>query len=140
MSCRSRSGWLLPIPIAGLLASCAGELENPDRFLGCSTAYVEALFADKCGSCHGSDAAEAGLDLVSSGMTERLVGADASKTGMCSGRVLISPVGAAHLLTEKLGDAPACGDPMPVSGTLLTSAERACVETWVMATATGGTP
>ena len=117
-----------------LAAGCAGELEDPERFTDCPPGFVEQMFANRCGGeCHASEEPEAGLDLVSAGVPERLING-ASQTPMCDGRMLIAPEAAdssEHLLIDKLSEAPSCGSRMPLVGEPLTGEEIECVRRWV---------
>lgn len=114
--------------LIAVAAGCAGRLENEERFLGCTTEYVEQLLESKCGSCHGSSTPQANLDLVSPPMAERLVGTPSLDTGDCQDRTLISTDGE-HLLVDKLGASPACGSRMPLDSALSKS-DIDCIRRW----------
>lgn len=122
--------WLVVI----LAAGCAGELENPERFVECAPGYVEQLFATQCaGVCHSGTAPEAGLDLVSPGVEARLIAAP-SQTPFCEGRVMIDPEAAdsdEHLLVDKLLESPSCGSRMPFNAEPLSAADVECVRRWI---------
>lgn len=126
-----------------LLAACAGELENPERFSAPSvsrcTIDVDVqteIFGTpetpaKCGlgGCHGAVggaiAPASGLDLVSPGVEARLVGV----TGVCMG-LLIDPADIENsLMIRKLHPSPGCGQRMPFGG-MLTDDEIDCVTEW----------
>jgi hypothetical protein len=111
-----------------LAAGCAGRLENEERFLGCTTEYVEQLLAQKCGTCHGSSGPQANLDLVSPPMAVRLVGTPSFADGECKDRTLISTDGE-HLLVDKLSASPTCGSRMPLEGALSTR-DIDCIRRW----------
>lgn len=133
-----RASWLAAI----LAAGCAGELENPERFVECGPGYVEQLFATKCaGVCHAGTAPEAGLDLASPGVEARLISAP-SQTPFCEGRVMIDPEAAdpaEHLLIDKVEADPSCGSQMPMNAEPLTLTEVECLRRWVDdVVATGG--
>jgi hypothetical protein len=116
--------WLVIV----LAMGCAGRLENEERFNECTTEYVEQLFVTKCGSCHGATDAQAGLDLVSAPMPQRLVGMPSFVDGDCAERTLISTDGE-HLLVDKLGNSPSCGSPMPLDG-VLAKGDIDCIARW----------
>jgi hypothetical protein len=120
--------WLVLVIV--LAAGCAGRLENEERFdnYECTTEYVEQLFVAKCGDCHGATESQAGLDLVSPPMAQRLVGMPSFVEGECTERTLIA-VDGNHLLVDKLGASPSCGSPMPLDGTLAKS-DRDCIARW----------
>ncbi len=116
--------WLVIV----LAVGCAGRLENEERFNECTTEYVEQLLATKCGGCHGASDAQAGLDLVSPPMAQRLVGTPSFADGDCAERTLISGEGD-HLLVDKLSSSPPCGSPMPLDG-VLAKGDRDCIARW----------
>jgi hypothetical protein len=118
-----------------LLAGCAGELENPERFANCPPGFVEQLFQTRCaGMCHDADTPEAGLDLVSADVQARLIDVP-SGTPFCEGRVMIDSTAPAdpnvHLIIDKLQETPSCGSRMPFGAEALTTAEIECVRRWV---------
>lgn len=124
-----RLGLVLAVTAAG----CAGELDNPARFTNCPPGSVEQLFQARCGSadgtgCHGSNAPDADLDLVSPGVGARVRGL--TSTSLCEGRALVDAPGGSHLLVEKL-DEPDCGSPMPLGEPTLSPNEIECVRRWV---------
>lgn len=126
---------LLAVMTVALLAgACAGELDDPERFSDCSAADVEALFAQRCaGDCHAGSDPEAGLDLVTPGVAQRLVDRP-SQTQFCDGSVLIMSDAqdpAEHLLLDKLSESPTCGARMPFGTEALSDSERACIRRWV---------
>jgi hypothetical protein len=125
---------VLVLAVATVLgAGCAGELENPARFTNCPPGSVEQLFQARCQSadgtgCHGSNAPEADLDLVSPGVGDRVRGL--TSKALCEGRALVEAPGGSHLLVEKL-DEPECGSPMPLGQPALSPNEIECVRRWV---------
>lgn len=125
--------------LGAVLAACAGELENPERFADCPPGFVEQLFQEKCaGECHAGAEPEAGLDLVSAGAGQRMLG-QASAQEACEGLMIVDPGGDHSLIIEKLGDTPPCGARMPFGQTKLDAAEVECVRRWVdEVVATGG--
>jgi len=122
-----------PFVLAVMLAAgCAGELENPARFTNCPPGTVEQMFQARCQSadgkgCHGSNAPDADLDLVSPMVAARVRGR--TSTSMCEGRMLVEEPGGAHLMVEKL-DGATCGSPMPLGQPSLSPNEIECVRRW----------
>jgi hypothetical protein len=88
------------------------------------------IMAQKCGTCHGERTPTKGLDLVTPGVTARLVGV---RSG-CNARPFLDPMGsgsASSYFIEKLdGDVAGCGVKMPFGAAPLTRDERACLEEW----------
>ena len=119
---------VVAIAIAGA-GGCAGELQHPERFADCGPGLVEQIFSTKCGDCHGADQPDAGLDLVSAGVAERLLGV--MSVGACDGLTLIDAAGGDHLLLGKLDGAATCGSPMPLGMKALTATETECVARWI---------
>jgi len=116
-----------------LVAGCAGELTEPERFAECAPGYVEQLFQESCsggGDCHDNSEPEADLDLVTAGAASRLLGV-ASVQEACDGAPLIDPAGGDHLILQKLGDAPPCGARMPFGEAKLSRSEIECVRRWI---------
>jgi hypothetical protein len=95
---------------------------------------LTAVFANKCGGCHGVSAPTKNLDLVSAGLGARMV----NKTSTCKSEPLIArtltgnkPTG---LLFQKLaGDVSGCGVRMPAGAPALSAVEMACVSDWAVA-------
>ena len=90
---------------------------------------VTQLFMTSCGmsGCHNQGSAV--LDLVSAGVTTRILD-KASKTTTCKDRVFVDTKGGDSLLIKKLDQSPPCGARMPLIGNL-TAAQRTCLEDWV---------
>jgi len=121
----------LAVAVGVVCAGCAGELEHPERFADCPPGFVEQLFMQKCGDdCHAGAEPEAGLDLVSPGAGQRLLG-QASAQEECAGLMLVDPSGENSLVIDKLEDSPPCGARMPFGETKLDAAEVECVRRWV---------
>ena len=113
-------------------AGCAGELDNPARFTNCPPGSVEQMFQARCQSadgkgCHGTNAPDADLDLVSPGVGARVRGL--TSTSICEGRMLVDGPGGSHLMVEKIDD-PTCGSPMPLGQAALSPSEIECVRRW----------
>lgn len=134
---------LLTAAFLATLSGCPGTLEDKDRFLvdagpmdgadaGSCGDVPTRIFVPSCGDngCHGANAPQQGLDLVSAGLKARVVGVQA-KT--CSG-ILADPQNAAgSLLYTKLLTRPACGSQMPLAREPLSDADVACVLAWIAA-------
>jgi hypothetical protein len=110
----------------------AGGTDNPDSSSDACGDVVTRIFAPSCGSsgCHGGTAPQQSLDLVSSGLAARVVGAR-GKT--CSGTLADPENPAGSLLYTKLLSPPACGAQMPLAQAPLSSADAACVLAWIAA-------
>ena len=90
---------------------------------------VLQIFKDTCGvaGCHAKGSAQ--LDLVSAGVTDRLVD-QTSDTDMCKGHTYIATDGSASLLLNKLSSSPACGAEMPLGGKL-GATNTQCLTDWI---------
>jgi len=91
---------------------------------------VASIFEGRCAGsgCHDPGAPQ--VDLVSSGVVERLLERTASPQLYCAGRIYVTTDGSPSLLLEKLSDAPPCGSRMPLTGNLGNQHVR-CLEDWV---------
>lgn len=90
---------------------------------------VLTIFGKTCGmtGCHAKGSPQ--IDLVSDGVTDRLINKKA--TGMaCVGRVYVATDGKSSLLLDKLGSAPPCGSRMPI-GAMLSATDMKCFSDWV---------
>ncbi len=109
------------LPIAG----CPGSLANPDAFGdggGIPTKSAEEVFAESCGTtgCHDdSSQAQAGLDLISPGVADRVVDVNAIGLG-CTEDILVvaGDPNTSYLLEKVLNTPGICGLQMPIIGTL----------------------
>lgn len=127
------------------LAGCPGRLTDPERFGGGTQrdggdpvedggvdTSVEAMLAESCdgSGCHGATSPALGLDLVSPGLAERLVGVAAVG---CPTRVLVDEADpSASFLLEKVTDAaPECGGRMPLLADALTTEQQDALRTWI---------
>jgi hypothetical protein len=145
---RAALGWLWGAGLA-LLGSigCPGTLHDKERFLtdaassadddggtgedsGACGDVVTRIFVPSCGGtgCHGATAPQQGLDLVSPGVAARVVGI--SGTG-CTGTLAAPADPASSLLYTKLATSPPCGAQMPLGRPSLSSADAACILTWI---------
>jgi hypothetical protein len=128
---------LLLVGGAGLAeGGCAGELDDPGRFL---CVAVEAdFFPNTCGlsGCHNATDHTAGLDLVSPGLASRVRNAPASSS--CMNQILADP---AHpeesLLYTKLRPSPPCGLQMPYRAEAVSDKQLECVRDWIAALPAG---
>ena len=126
------------------LSACPGTLDDKERFLvdsntgGMDSGGGECgdvptrIFVASCGDtgCHGATAPQQGLDLVSAGLTTRVVGVQAKS---CSG-ILADPQNpAGSLLYSKLLTKPKCGSQMPLARPPLSDADQQCVLAWIAA-------
>jgi len=129
--------------------ACPGTLTDKERFLvdggldatlpvdataetgsGVCGDVVMRIFKPQCGSsnCHGAQAPQQNLDLVSAGVAARVVGVNGTE---CSG-VLANPASPeTSLLYTKLSVHPPCGAQMPLARTALSSDDMACVLEWI---------
>jgi hypothetical protein len=136
-----------PVIVAGLLAGCAGGIDNKDAFLlggDGGTAFVcssgvaaKAQIVDvSCATagCHSASQPSAGLDLKSTGVASRLVD---RPSAACAGKVLVPSSADGGYFDEKLAPNPACGAQMPISATL-TAEQVTCLEEWTRNLALGG--
>jgi hypothetical protein len=85
-----------------------------------------------CGgtSCHGADAPQQDLDLVSPGLASRVVGV----AGKGCSVTLADPANPeGSLIYQKLSPNPPCGAPMPLARPPLSRADVACVLAWIAA-------
>ncbi|HMJ14393.1 MAG TPA: hypothetical protein VK524_23415, partial [Polyangiaceae bacterium] len=135
----SRRVWIgvAPFIASAAVTACPGALDNPDRFTeggtstNCATVALTTFQSSCSGSvCHSSADASTGLDLITAGVGDRLVGVPSSQA--CGERPLIDPANPEEsLLLLKLEDTPPCGSRMPLGGDPLTAEQKACIRTWV---------
>jgi len=93
---------------------------------------VERIFEPSCGGtgCHGATGAQQGLDLVSAGVAQRVVGVP----GIGCSATLADPANPeASLIYTKLSPTPPCGSPMPLARPALSDEDVACVLAWIAA-------
>jgi hypothetical protein len=88
------------------------------------------IMVQKCGTCHGERTPTKGLDLVTPGVTNRLVGV---RSG-CNARPFLDPNASSssgsYFIDKLDGDVAGCGVKMPFGAAPLTADERACLEEW----------
>jgi len=112
---------------AGTSSATAGSAGND----ACGD-VVTRIFVPTCGGtgCHSAIGPQQDLDLVSPGVSTRLVGIPAKQ---CL-QVLVDPQNPEQsLLYQKLLTRPACGAQMPLARPPLSSADVACVLAWITA-------
>ena len=107
-----------------------GRPSSPPSSAGCA-AGLDALsiLARRCGNCHGERTPTKGLDLVTPGVANRLVGV---RSG-CQARPFLDPAPGApeSYFLEKLDRGVAgCGVQMPFGAPPLNADERACLQDW----------
>jgi hypothetical protein len=142
--------WLLAFGALTFLSGCPGTLADKELYeaaldgrapngadgAGADTGpcgdIVERIFVPTCGgtACHGTQAPQQDLDLVSPGLASRVVGVPGKG---CS--VLLAdpadPEGS--LIYLKLLPNPPCGGQMPLARPPLSRADAACVLAWIAA-------
>jgi hypothetical protein len=134
------------------LSGCPGRLDDPELFLDASSASTEnnavaapacltAVFSQDCGmsGCHSPVMPAGDLDLISPGVTARLINREATFGGVvmgpgvsCPPAKLVDPAapGASWLELKILGMQGSCGVAMPEIGSI-TSAEQQCITDFV---------
>jgi hypothetical protein len=130
-----------------VLAGCPGSLSNPGDFIdgGSAPKNAEAILADSCGipGCHDSTPqAQAGLDLVSPGVENRVVGVNATGLGCESDILVVAGDPDGSYLLDKVFNAPwICGLEMPTVGAL-SAQEVETLRQWIidLGGADAGTP
>lgn len=103
---------------------------SPDNGLpaGCDPPKI---FAASCADsyCHDDVTKSAGLDLKSSGMGARIVGADST---ICSGQKLLDPQQPLEgVFWKKINPPAPCGAPMPLGKDALTTEAKECIKAWL---------
>ncbi|MDD9965773.1 MAG: SBBP repeat-containing protein [Myxococcales bacterium] len=90
---------------------------------------MAGLFDQKCGSttCHEGDMAQVGLDLISSGVEDRVSGAPA----MCGGVLADSSDPMGSVLYKKVAGTSECGAAMPLGLDELSEGELLCMREWI---------
>lgn len=122
---------------ASLLA-CAPRLKDPERFTADAGACPDVqtgIFWQRCvdAGCHAPGEPAAGLELLTAGVEQRLAGVEATT---CLGELLIDEQQPERsFLLTRLSPSPTCGNDdierMPLTGTLLSEEELACVSRWI---------
>jgi hypothetical protein len=153
------TSWLRASAVIGLVSTivtgCPGSLEEAERFspdqLGLEAGACDpfGVMAQKCGTgpCHDATNSAAGLDLVTEGVKDRLVGKDAyhedvTDPAPCKdGQLLIDPanIEESWMLRKINKTHENCGVGMPVSGRFPT-ADKECLINWIKSFAGSSTP
>jgi len=123
---------------SGASGSTLSEEQDPFR-IGCDIQAVMAKPENNCteGGCHGAHPA-AGLDLLSPGVEERLVGVAATGED-CGGSPLVDPADPGNSLflqkidSERFSLGLACGGIMPIGSEGVSGEDLECFEKWVVA-------
>jgi hypothetical protein len=140
--------WLLTFGALGFLAGCPGTLADKELYAaaldgaggpnggdsgsGPCGDVVARIFVPTCGGtgCHGANAAQQDLDLVSPGLASRVVGVPGTT---CAG-VLADPADPERsLIYQKILPSPPCGGQMPLARPPLGREDAACVLAWIAA-------
>jgi hypothetical protein len=109
---------------AVVLSACPGTLSNPEDFGdgGMEVKDAETILAESCGTtgCHDDTAqAQAGLNLLSPGVANRIVDEPATGIG-CTDRIIVvaGDPDSSYLIDKVLNIPSICGDQMPIVGSL----------------------
>jgi hypothetical protein len=158
---RAQLGHVIALTIAIASFSCAGALENPERFqqpfdggLVERDASVDAgqghdvgpvpdggtidlesqvrdIIAAKCAGCHNATTSSGSLDLVSEGWARRVRDGAAACTAI-AGQPLVDGTDVANsYFIVKLTNSPRCGVSMPFGAELLSPAEIDIFKSWL---------
>jgi hypothetical protein len=137
---------LLAIGSLSIVGGCPGTLADKELYeaaldggkgsngadAGPCGDVVQRIFVPNCGgtACHGTNAPQQNLDLVSPGVASRVVGV--TGTG-CSVPLADPKDPEGSLMYQKLLPNPPCGGQMPLARPPLGSADAACVLAWIAA-------
>ena len=138
--------WLLAFGALSLLAGCPGTLKDKELYEaaldgaagrhdgagGPCGDVVARIFVPNCGgsSCHGAQAPQQDLDLVSPGVAARVAGV----VGKGCSVMLADPADPeGSLIYQKLLPSPPCGGTMPLARAPLSRADAMCVLGWIAA-------
>ncbi len=142
-----RAAWsrLVALGALSFLLGCPGTLADKELYeaaldagpngtdgdAGCGD-VVARIFVPHCGGsgCHGANAPQQDLDLVSAGVASRVVGIEAKA---CSVTLADPADPEGSLIYLKLSPTPPCGAPMPLARPPLSRADAACVLAWIAA-------
>ncbi len=117
---------------AGLAGEAGATVEAGGADDGPCGDIIDRVFAPSCGDtgCHGAVAPQQGLDLVSPGLTDRVLGV----AGKACVSILADPTNPkGSLIYQKLLPSPDCGAQMPLARPPLSSEDTACVLAWIAA-------
>jgi hypothetical protein len=115
--------------LLALVAGCPGALKDPSRFTAACPDVPSMILATRCATaaCHSASARAGGLDLISPGLSRRLVGVTAhGGPGLLVD--LLDPDGS--VLVRKLTPTPPFGAQDP-PGAPLDPAAIDCIRKWV---------
>lgn len=134
---------MLAIGASIWLAGCPGTLADKELYeaaldgsrggeAGSCGDVVARIFVPNCGgtACHGANAPQQDLDLVSPGVASRVVGV-AGKECAASLADPADPEGS--LIYQKILPNPPCGGQMPLARPPLSRADAQCVLAWIAA-------
>jgi hypothetical protein len=141
---RNGRAWLAGMSLLWLgTTGCPGTLADQERFLVDGAVPTDTggnacgdvptrIFAAQCGGsgCHGANAPQQGLDLESPDVATRVVGVPAVS---CAATLANPADPASSFLYTKLATKPPCGSQMPLARLPLSSADAACVLSWIAA-------
>ena len=129
-----------------VFAGCPGSLSNPDDFVdgGTIPKTAETVLAESCGvvGCHDdSPDPEAGLDLLSPNVENRVVNVSATGEGCESDILVVAGDADGSYLLDKVLDIGICGVQMPVLDAL-SETDTDILRQWIndMGGSDGGTP
>jgi hypothetical protein len=151
-SVRFADSWLLALGALSFIAGCPPTLADKELYEAALDAaagrngaeggagadagpcgdIVARIFVPTCGgtACHGANAPQQDLDLVSPGVASRVVGV----VGKGCSVALADPADPeGSLIYQKLLPSPPCGAPMPLARPPLSRADAACVLAWIAA-------
>lgn len=116
-----------------IFASCGGGSDKDggeDSSGGRVQCDVPALFEASCAGsgCHNGDDEAAGLDLVTTGVADRV---SLRPSTQCSGYLADPAHPTESVLYTKVLETNDCGAPMPVGGVPLDDEQLACLEQWI---------
>ena len=139
--------WLLAMGATSVLLACPGTLADKEAYeaaldggrgpngdasadAGPCGDVVARIFVPNCGgtACHGANAPQQELDLVSPGLASRVAGV-AGKG--CSAPLADPADPEGSLIYQKLTPTPPCGGQMPLARPPLSRTDVACVLGWI---------
>jgi hypothetical protein len=116
--------------LLALATGCPGALKDPSRFTAACPDVPSMILATRCGTaaCHSASARAGGLDLISPGLSGRLVDVPATGNPALLRVDSLSPD--ASVLVRKLTPTPPFGAQDP-PGAPLDPATIDCIRKWV---------
>jgi hypothetical protein len=89
------------------------------------------LITQRCGNCHGARSPSKGLDLVSTGLADRLIATKSTCQNQPQLDVGTNPAApGGHFIDKLKGAVPGCGAQMPYGTAPLTGPELDCLVEW----------